>query len=251
MGALIAASLAVALLVAPANEVTGPEQLVAEAREHHDRAYALLGVKAYGEAAAEFARAHAIESAPFLLFMQAGAEQLAGNCDVAISLFGRFIASGPPQRDVDAAKGEIAKCGGDPDAFEPEPEPQPQLAPEPVLAPVYEPTDDDRPVPRRTAARDPLAHALTWSGVAVGGVGAILLIEAHRRRRTAGGVGVTESQHRALLEPAVPMSRAGIALASIGGAALLAGIVRFAVVSRSAGRRSRSAAWWAPQRRPG
>ena len=212
-------------------------ELQPESRERYDKAQKLLGRKKYEEAAAEYARAYAIEPAPFLLYMQGASEQLAGNCNVAIRLFEKFIDAGPTEVDYEAAASQIEACEGTPPPYpEPEPDPEPYVSP----LPDPDPGEIDE-TPRRPAARDPLAHALTWPGLAVAGVGAGLLIESHRRRRVASSSGLTEGEHEELLQPAVPMSRAGIALVSIGGAALVAGLIRFAVVARSSAATSKSA----------
>lgn len=237
----IASMLAIAMMaMAPGGSVAADEsELQPEARERYDKAQKLLGRKKYEEAAAEYARAYAIEPAPFLLYMQGASEQLAGNCNVAIRLFEKFIDAGPTEVDYEAAASQIEACEGTPPPY-PEPEPEPD--PEPYVGPLPDPDPveiDNRP--RRPAARDPLAHALTWPGLAVASVGAGLLIESHRRRRVADSSGLTEGEHEDLLQPAVPMSRAGIALVSIGGAALVAGIIRFAVVARSSATSSETA----------
>ena len=235
----IASTLAIVMAVtAPSggSVATTESELQPESRERYDKAQKLLGRKKYEEAAAEYSRAYAIEPAPFLLYMQGAAEQLAGNCTVAIRLFEKFIAARPTELDYEAAARQIEACEGVPPPF-PEPEPELEHKVDPLPEPEG-PRDDEQP--RRPAARDPLAHALTWPGLAVAGIGAGLLIESHRRRRLAESSSLTEGEHQNLLRPAVPMSRAGIALVSIGGAALVAGIIRFAVVARSSNAASES-----------
>jgi len=235
----IASMLAIAMMaMGPNGSVAKDEsELESESRERYDKAQRLLGRKKYEEAAAEYARAYAIEPAPFLLYMQGAAEQLAGNCNVAIRLFEKFIAAGPTEVDYEAASSQIESCGGTPPPY-PEPEPDP----EPFVDPLPDPDPGELDPPRRSAARDPIAHALTWPGLAVAGVGAGLLIESHRRRRVADSSGLTEGEHEELLRPAVPMSRAGIALVTIGGAALVAGLIKFAVAARAPSATSESAA---------
>jgi hypothetical protein len=72
---------------------------------------------------------------------------------------------------------------------------------------------------------------LFWPGLAVAGVGAGLLGAAHRNRIAAADAG-SEPAYLDTLGPAPEMSEAGIALLSIGGALMLAGTIRYAVVAR-------------------
>jgi hypothetical protein len=99
----------------------------------------------------------------------------------------------------------------------------PEAAPEPLPPPPEQPR-------HRSAARDPWGHALTWSGLAVAGVGAGLLVEAHRRRAD-GERAPDEQAYRDALRGAPVLSRAGIGVLAGGGALLVAGVVRFAVVA--------------------
>jgi tetratricopeptide (TPR) repeat protein len=190
------------------------------------------GVKAFAEgryddAARILERAYAAEPDPTLLFAWAQAERYAGRCDVAVPLYREYLKGEPPEDVRGLAREAITACGEDPDhATEPEPEPDVEPEPEPEI----EPEPEVEPAPRRPAALDAWGHALTWSGVAVAGVGAGLLGEAHRRRGVAEDAS-HEQAYRDALEGAPVLSRAGIAVLAGGGALLVAGVVRFAVVA--------------------
>jgi hypothetical protein len=185
----------------------------------------------YEDAARILERAYAVEPDPALLFAWAQAERYAGHCDVAVPLYRAYLEDEPPADVRALAREAIEACGEDPDhTAEPEPEPK-RPEPEPVVAPLPEPEPEPEPPPRhRTAARDPWGHALTWPGLALAGVGAGLLGEAHRRR--AAGEGAPDEQaYRDALQGAPVLSRVGIGLLVGGGALLAAGVIRFAVVA--------------------
>lgn len=202
----------------------------------------------YAEAAAHFERAHQENPDPLLLFVWAQAERLAGQCDAAVPLYRRYLALEPPDSDVQVTRAAIEACGEDPDVV-PEPPPAPseeadaESESDGMLDPESEDTEGE-PSGSRMALRDPLAHVLTWSGVVVAGVGTGLLSEAHRRRSRSERA-PDEQDYRDSLEGAPGLSRAGIGVMIGGGALLVAGVVRFAVLA-SRGRRSSSQAVIAP-----
>jgi hypothetical protein len=188
----------------------------------------------YEDAARILERAYSTEPEPALLFAWAQAERYAGHCDVAVPLYRRYLDDEPPADVRALAREAIVACGEDPDrAAEPQREPEPEPEPEPEVAPEPEPEPAPLPEPsprRRTAARDPWGHALTWPGLAAAGVGAGLLGEAHRRR--AAGEGAPDEQtYRDALRGAPVLSRVGVGLLVGGGALLAAGVIRFVVVA--------------------
>lgn len=190
------------------------------------------GVKAfadgrYEDAARILERAYAVEPEPALLFAWAQAERYAGHCDVAVPLYREYLQQDPPADVQGLAREAIVACGEDPDrAAEPEPtEPEP----EPVIEPVPEPPPA-APTRARPAARDAWGHALTWSGVAVAGVGAGLLGAAHGRRAD-GERADDEQAYRDALQGAPGLSRTGIVVLAGGGALVVAGVIRFSIVA--------------------
>lgn len=213
---MLACLLAAALAAEPSSDAEAGVKAFAEGR--------------YEDAARILERAYASEPDPALLFAWAQAERYAGRCDVAVPLYREYLKEEPPA-DVRALTREaIVACGEDPDRTGvPEPEAAPE--PEPEVAPEPEPeVPPDEPARAHPAARDAWGHALTWSGVAVAGVGAGLLGAAHQRRGEAERAG-DEQAYRNALQGAPVMSRAGIGLLAGGGALLVAGVVRFAIVA--------------------
>ncbi|HWB75375.1 MAG TPA: hypothetical protein VG755_10470 [Nannocystaceae bacterium] len=205
-------AVAVALLLA-----LGPARR--EDNPHYRDAVAAWDAGDWDAAARAFAAAYEIDPRAEYVFAGARAHRNGGNCASAVPLFERFIALAPPKDAIADAELNLRECRAVLAASAPKPEPPP---PRPVdVSPA--------PAPRPSAARDPWGHALTWPGLAVLGVGVGLLADAHARANRADGV--DEQRYRDLLHGAPARSQAGIALATIGGAALVAGIVRFAVVA--------------------
>lgn len=187
----------------------------------------------FAEAADAFELAYDAAPHTELLWAWAQAVRLAGRCQAAIELYRRYLATDPATTDVEDARSNIRLCGGDPDApvaIESTP-PPPVVPPEADLPPPP-------PAPRRPI-EDPLGHTLTWPGLAIAGAGAAMLSVAHVRRDRAEAAG-DEAGYRNALRGAPALSQAGIAVLTVGGALLTAGIVRFTVLAvraRKAARR--------------
>jgi tetratricopeptide (TPR) repeat protein len=208
-----AGALALWVALAPADPL--------EANPHYGEAQQHWRAGRLDEAAAALERAYEKDPRPEYLFMQAEVRRKQERCEEAIELYRSFIAHEPPTEDVAAAERAM-------DACEEEIEPVP---PAPVVVPP-----DDRPPPPppppkpRPWYADPLGNALVWPGLAVAGVGAGLLGAAHRNRAAAAGA-ASEPAYLDTLGSAPEMSEAGIALLSIGGALMLAGTIRWAVLA--------------------
>ena len=167
----------------------------------------------FDRASAEFAQAYAIDPQPSALLLQAHAERSGGHCAAAVKLYERFLDARPPPTEAEAQEAQAGR-----DAC---------LAQQ---AETGAPVADAPPRPAKPAGRDPFAHGFLWTGVGLGVIGAALLGDAHRRDRQ-GPSAATEQDYVDLVGPAVPMSRAGIAFATVGGTLAVLGIVRFIVVA--------------------
>jgi len=213
--------------------------------------------KRYAEAAEHFERAHRARPDPVLLFVWAQAERLAGRCDAAVPLYREYLSLDPPDADVEVTRAAIEECGEDPDLVPEPPDPassgdDPDET-EPLDALEPDSPDPDEGLPEtspddrvRPVGRDPWGHVLTWSGVVIAGVGAGLLGEAHRRR-ASGEQAADEQAYRDAFVGAPALSRAGIGLLAGGGALVVAGVVRFAVLGASQRRRSTRASFLVPR----
>lgn len=207
--------LAVLLLAAPAPD--DPAQ----------RAEAAFAAGDYDQAATAAAEAYAATDDPKYLYAQAQAERFGGRCEQAIEHYLEFIASVPTSAATLAAQDNIAECEAVLGRTKPEPEPVEPLAAEPAAAP---PADEPEP-PRTHWARDPLGGALVGAGVAVLAIGGGLYGQAHldaRAARQAQDV-LTYGEH---IDRAYTLSRVGLPLMITGGALVVGGVVRWAVVAR-------------------
>lgn len=207
----IALVLALALSSAPPS-VERAEQAWAEQR--------------YEEAAEAYAIAYAETGDIAYLYARAQAEQRSGNCPAAIETYEAFIATQPKQAWIDAARAEMETCR----ARLPEPEPEPQPQPEPVPEPQPQRRSVDEP-PQPPWHRDAAGASLVAAGIAVLGAGTTLAVVAQVNQVEAERAGdvVAYAEHN---DRAVVLSRASIPVLAVGGAILVGGIVRFAVLAR-------------------
>jgi tetratricopeptide (TPR) repeat protein len=173
------------------------------------------------DALAALDRAHEVDPRPEYLFMQAQVLRTHERCPEAIEKYREFLATAPPREDVLSAQAGLQLCGVE----------EPAPAPPPVDPPV-----DDAPPPpppkepTRRVSSTAVTHALVWPGLAVAGVGTGLLVAAHTRMARAREE-PTEPEFEETARASPAMSQAGIALVSIGGAVLAAGIVHAIVVA--------------------
>ncbi len=203
-----------------------------EDNPHYLRAVAAWDGQRWDEAAAAFGEAYAFDPRPEFVFARARAMRLSGDCEGALPVFEQFLALDPPAEAAADARVNVDACTEELDAAAPHDEPEPS-APAPVLPDTGPP--DLLPPP---VARDPLGHALLWPGVAIAATGGVLVqvsLNAHERADDAAD----EQAYRDELRRAPAMSRTGIALCAVGGALIVSGITRFAVLQarrRRAGR---------------
>ena len=242
----------------------GPGELLSnpEAQAKLAEAQAAFEEEDYAAAARAIEAAYLIEPKDALLYPWAQAERQRGNCDAAVELYQRFIESDPGPDFVEAAQQNIDRCeeesaadedmvvlddeeddfaGGavvgaedDTDDFlgdDTEEDVAEEPLPEPDPAPVAAPTKtDDEPKAKKWYA-DPLGGVLVGVGVVGIGVGAGLLGVASS---SAGKVDDEESNedYLAARDRATGLRNGGVAALSVGGALLLGGIIRYAVVAK-------------------
>jgi hypothetical protein len=88
----------------------GAEAMSAEARAHYDRGIELYTAKDYGAAIRELAAGYAIDPRREFLFAQAQALRLSGDCKGAVPLYQQFLASQPPEVQVNATHIGLGRC---------------------------------------------------------------------------------------------------------------------------------------------
>ncbi|HWB80978.1 MAG TPA: hypothetical protein VG755_38710 [Nannocystaceae bacterium] len=184
---------------------------------------AAFAAKDFDRASRAFADAYVLDPQPDLLYNRAQAERLAGRCNVAVGLYEQFLKVEPASTQVAAdARLHLAKCkaaapsdaaanGASQDGGTPR-------------------TPSQRPRKQAAWYRDPAGGVL----VALGGVsvvigGSVLGIALSRDKKAADAA--NEGGFVDRKDSARTQHRVGIAVLSIGGALLVAGIVRWAVVA--------------------
>lgn len=182
----------------------------------------------WSDASAAFGRAYAASDDPRYLYARAQVERLGGDCRAALPLYEAFVQTQPDTASLDAANGFIALC-----REEVGPEPTPPPEPEPVLEPTPAPDLDPepRPLESRPWHRDPWGGALVGTGLAAAVTGGVLIGVGFGTADQAEGA----SDDRAFgqeIDQARTLTVAGAVTASIGGALLTAGIVRWVVLAR-------------------
>lgn len=88
---------------------TGPSP-VERARAHYEEGMLLYKARDFSRARAAFERSHALDPLGDTLFAWAQATRLAGDCAAAEHLFARFVATGPPARQLEAARLARSRC---------------------------------------------------------------------------------------------------------------------------------------------
>ncbi len=226
----------IAVLVLAA--LLGQEPL--SAQEHAARADAQYGREEYAEASVSYATAYESDPNPVYLYGWAQAERRAGNCPQAVELYRQYAALDVSEAAREAAAKNARRCGGDIEAAPATSEP-----PLPAVVntpPPAEPAGDDVD---RSWRDDPLGLALVAGGGALGVASLVLAVDSAQQRRLADSASI-EAQYALKADRSAKTRTAGIVCGSLAGVALIAGVVRLALVSRSAERES--AATWIPGR---
>lgn len=227
---------------ATAGEVTAKER-VAKGLEFYQAGN-------YDAAILEFKTAYAAAPSPTILFPWAQAERLRGNCREAIDLYQRFIDSGPPPKQVEAASTNRQECvariqsaetaaaslvpgeTGDAPAQPLDAPKQPEGPAEPEPAP---PPEKPRP--------DGLGWGLLGGGLGLAAVGAGLLGGAVAKQSQAAGA-ATYGDFAADKQGARALTIGGGVLTGIGLALAIGGAIRLARVKKRGGA---AQAWFDPR----
>lgn len=159
-----------AIVCAASRAHAGDTPETPEALAYFDDGTAAFERNDYAAASRAFAAGYELENWNGFLFAWAQSERKAGNCDKAVSLYSRFIATKPGDTATEHALGWIKACGGT--YVEPPPEPPPST-PEPPskpVAPASPPVEPPRPQPVRPGFPHKLAIGLGAGALAAGGV---------------------------------------------------------------------------------
>jgi tetratricopeptide (TPR) repeat protein len=231
---LLAVMVLCAPLVAAAQPArTPPSEL---ARAQADAARRHFDAKEYDKAAAALRAALRFDPKPSFMYALGQAQRMGGDCAAAIQSYEQFLGTAPPARQAEAARENIARCVAE---LKARPATQPL-----VVAPVAsQPAEEG---PRRAPwYKDVLGDALCGGGLALAIAGAAAWGVGRAEARKANDAG-TYDGWAAHSDGALAMQQAGIAVLSLGGALIAAGVVRY--VLRPARRLERPVVSAAPAR---
>ena len=217
----------------PAAAEENDKPLAPEAKVRFSRGLEYYKLKEYEAAITEFEAAFAIDPRFEILFAQAQAERLSGDCASAVVLYRRFLSSDPPAVHAEAARASLDKCetalrsGQKGEKPTEETQPQPATPPPAETQPVEaEPRPEVAPPPRHAGKpfyKDVLGDSLAGAGVVALGVGVAFYVMSANDASAADDA-MLYSEHARLLDRAE--ERRTIALVGIGaGSALVAGAV--------------------------
>jgi hypothetical protein len=165
-GSALAAALGLALtvMVAPALAAE-PEVVPVPAQDLYELGMVHFRARSFGEAARAFEAAYALDPRREVLFALAQATRLAGDCPAAVPLYQRFLATRPPDHQVEATRLALSRCSdrGGPAGTLARPAPAPAVRSSTTARAWY---------------RDPAAGALASAGVLSLGAGIGLLVSA-------------------------------------------------------------------------
>jgi hypothetical protein len=157
------------------------------ARELYEAGLGHYAARRFPAAIEALRAAYALEPRREILFAEAQATRLGGDCRAAVPLYQRFLDTDPPTRQVEAARIALARCR---DAVENPPGPVPAVgppvpAPAPVSPPVSPPLAPVAAVVAAPAApppwyRDPTGAVLAGSAIVAIGTGTGFMISAFR-----------------------------------------------------------------------
>jgi len=231
----------------------GPDDLLSdpEAQTLVSEAQILFSEGNFGEAARLIEKAYLIEPVPELLFPWAQAERELGNCRAAIDLYSRLLEEIPEGRMADSARKNMALCEEEMPAeeeFVPVAEDDPleeeftEPEPEPDPVPV---TKTDKQPKVKEWYKDPAGGVLTGLGVVGVGAGAALLIVASGNAKGASDA-PSLADYNSQSDTALTQRNAGAGVLSVGGALLVAGVIRYVLVAKKNKASATASVWTAP-----
>jgi hypothetical protein len=184
----------------------------------------------YSVAAEAFTDLYTRDPRAEFLFNAANARRLSGDCWTALALYKRFLVLGPPFDWVDLAQHNVQRCQAQIADARQE---AARVGPPPPRAPVDTPTPKPAPTPRRKQwPRDPAGASLVGVGSVLVGVGAGL-IGGGAWHRSAAADAPTDAEFGDRERKGLVLTYVGIPVLSAGAVALVAGIVRWAVLAKA------------------
>jgi len=192
-----------------------------DAQALYDRGLGRFQARDYAGATADFEAGYAIEARREFLFAEGQSKRLGGDCKGAVALYQRFLATGPPVVQVNAAHIALGRCA--------------QLRAEhPDVVVVRPPPPPPPPPPApRPWWLDPLGLGGVGVGVVGIGVGVGFLMSAASTEEAAK-TAATRDAYATLWGTARTRQGVGVAALVAGGALVAAGAARLTLVRRRA-----------------
>lgn len=224
------------------------DALDAEAKTHFDSGLARYNAKEYAEASEELRTAYALDPNPVILFAWAQAERLDGRCSRATKLYTRFLKTRPSTQQAEAARTGVERCKDQPDTATADPEEDTAEAPAPVVetveeAPALAPEPEPEPEPRKRQV-DGAGIGMLAGGVVLGAIGGGLLGTGQSKAKAAADGAASYEDFADDASQVRKLRISGGVLAGVGGALILAGIVKLVVHARQP--RNEVSFWTAP-----
>ena len=211
------------------------DELDPEAKQSFDRGIASYKDKDYAEAIEELRTAYALDPQPLILFAWAQAERLYGRCSRATKLYKRFLKSRPSEQQTEAARTAVDRCKGQPDTATGDPE---EETPEKTAAvstpePVEEVAPEPEPEPvKKQRNIDGAGIGMLAGGVVLGAIGTGLLASGQSKAKAAADGAGSYEEYADDAGQVRKLRISGGVLAGVGGALILAGIVKLIVHAR-------------------
>jgi tetratricopeptide (TPR) repeat protein len=212
-------------------------QPASEADTHLERGKHLYEAQDYDGAIAEYQAGYVISPRAEFLYGIGQAYRMKGDCERAARAYNEVVRAPDGAKLADAARRNIERCHpGEPQQQTPPPNPPPQTPPKPIPPPPK-----PRPAPAvsvETAPwyRDALGDALVLGGAALVAGGTISWKVGRNEAENTYGkttyqAWATSSQQASHADT---LQRVGIAAATVGGAAVIAGVIRYVWPSQRA-----------------
>lgn len=217
-----------------------------EAKTHFDSGLASYNAKEYAEAIKELRTAYALDPNPVILFAWAQAERLYGRCSRATKLYQRFLKTRPSAQQAEAARTGVERCKDQPDTATADPDEE-DLAPAPVVETVEEAPAPDpvpEPEPKKKRRVDGAGIGMLAGGVVLGAFGGGLLGTGQSKAKAAADGAASYEDFADDASQVRKLRISGGVLAGVGGALVLAGVVKLIVHARQP--RNEVSFWTAP-----
>ena len=183
------------------------------AQQHADAGKVAYDSGDYDGASREFEAGYRIDPKPALLYAWAQAQRLGKHCDEAITLYRKYLDSGPSETMVTHTRGFISAC-------------QAELATPPPPPPA--PPVRDTPHEPSPWYRDPIGGTLLVSGTIGLGVGAGFLVVASRSKQRADAAEFRDD-FEIQFDEANTRRRIGGTAIGVGAALVIGGVIAYAL----------------------